>query len=99
MIALVSPAKTLDYARPLPTGEATLPRFGEEAAMLAKAAAKLGPKKLGQLMHISPKLAKLNADRFKGFADADERPAMFAFNGDVYLGLQARTLEPEALLA
>ena len=47
--------------------EPTEPRFADEAATLAAAAAKLGPKKLGGLMHISPKLAKLNAERFSGF--------------------------------
>ncbi|MGH2173899.1 YaaA family protein, partial [Enterococcus faecalis] len=49
------------------------------------------------LMHISPALAKLNADRFRDFADAPERPALFAFAGDAYTGLEARTLPDAAL--
>ena len=99
MIALISPAKSLDYATPLPAGIApTRPRFAEEAGLLAAGAAKLGPKKLGQLMHISDKLAKLNAARFRDYADAEERPALYAFNGDVYHGLEARTL-PEPAVA
>jgi cytoplasmic iron level regulating protein YaaA (DUF328/UPF0246 family) len=48
-------------------------------------------------MHISPALAKLNADRFRDFADAPERPAMFAFAGDVYSGLDAATLDEPAV--
>ncbi len=97
MIALLSPAKTLDYDSPLPDIAATRPRFGDEAATLAKAASHLTQKKLQALMHISPALAKLNADRFRDFADAPERPALFAFAGDVYTGLEARTLPDAAL--
>ena len=97
MIAVISPAKTLDYETPLPALTPTTPRFEAEADTLAKAASHLTQKKLSELMHISPALAKLNADRFRDFADAPERPAMFAFAGDVYTGLDAGTLEPEAL--
>lgn len=97
MIALLSPAKSLDYTRPLPAGEATRPRFAEEAEALAAAAAKLSAKKLSALMGISDKLGKLNADRYAGFTEAPERPALHAFNGDVYLGLEARTLDEPAI--
>ena len=97
MIAILSPAKTLDYDTPLPALTPTTPRFAAEATTLAAAASHLTQKKLSELMHISPALAKLNADRFRDFADAPERPAMFAFDGDVYTGLDAGTLEPEAL--
>jgi len=93
MIALLSPAKSLDYARPLPIEEVTSPRFADEAERLAAAAAKLSAKKLSTLMGISDKLAKLNAGRYAGFQDAPERQALFAFNGDVYLGFEARTLD------
>jgi hypothetical protein len=46
MIALISPAKSLDYARPLPPLEPSAPRFAAEAGTLAAAAAKLlkGPR-------------------------------------------------------
>lgn len=97
MIAIISPAKTLDYETPLPDLTPTTPQFADEATTLAAAAAHLTQKRLSELMHISPALAKLNADRFRDFADAPERPAMFAFDGDVYTGLDAGTLEPEAL--
>ena len=96
MIAVLSPAKTLDYASPFPPVEATRPRFEEEAGVLAAAAGRLGPKRLGELMGISAKLAALNTARFRGFEAAEARPALFAFAGDVYRGLEARTLEPEA---
>jgi cytoplasmic iron level regulating protein YaaA (DUF328/UPF0246 family) len=97
MIALLSPAKTLDYKRPLPPVEAQEARFADDASRLAAAAAKLGPKKLAALMHISDKLATLNADRFRGFDGQEERPALYAFAGDVYLGLEARTLDEPAV--
>ena len=97
MIAVLSPAKTLDYETPLPDLGSTRPRFGSEAATLAAAASHLTQKRLSELMKISPALAKLNADRFRDFPDAPERPAMFAFAGDVYTGLDAQTLEPEAV--
>ncbi|PMX90899.1 hypothetical protein C1X43_33810, partial [Pseudomonas sp. GW460-C3] len=85
------------YERPLPALTATAPRFQAEAASLAKSAANLTQARLATLMHISPKLAKLNADRFAGFADAPERPALFAFAGDVYIGFEARTLDEAAI--
>ena len=97
MIAVLSPAKTLDYESALPKLEPTAPRFAEEAATLAHAAAHLTQKKLSELMHISPALAKLNADRFRDFDTLPERPAMFAFAGDVYTGLEAKTLDEAAV--
>lgn len=99
MIALLSPAKTLDYETPLPPfAEATRPRFGDEAAILARSAANLPQKKLSALMHISPALAKLNHERFRNFAEAPQRAAAFAFAGDVYRGFEVATLEEPAVV-
>ncbi|WP_174274592.1 peroxide stress protein YaaA [Sphingomonas bacterium] len=97
MIALLSPAKTLDYESPLPAMPPTSPQFAAEADALAKAAARLSAKKLGALMRISPKLAKLNAARFREFAEGPERPAIRAFAGDVYTGFEAKTLDDAGL--
>lgn len=97
MLALISPAKTLDYQSPLPAVTATEPRFAAEAEALAGHAAKLSKKKLGELMHISETLAALNADRFRGFMEQPERPALYAFAGDVYTGLEAKTLDEPAV--
>lgn len=96
MIAVISPAKTLDYATPLPEIVPTLPRFSDEAASLARAAARLPQRRLRELMGISPALAKLN-HRFVGFADAPTRPAVYAFAGDVYHSLDAATLDRPAV--
>lgn len=97
MLAVISPAKSLDFKRPLPPLAATAPRFGEEADAMARAAARLPRKKLGALMHISDALAELNAARFRGFAEQPARPALYAFAGDVYVGFEVRSLEEEAV--
>lgn len=96
MIILLSPAKTLDFATPF-TEEATTPRFEREAASIARAAAKLKPADLSGLMHISEKLADLNATRFRGFRKAEQRPAIRAFAGDVYRGFDAASADEETI--
>jgi cytoplasmic iron level regulating protein YaaA (DUF328/UPF0246 family) len=97
MITVISPAKTLDYDRAPPPHYPTEPRFAEQAHALARSAARLPQKRLRELMGISPALAKLNADRYRGFAHAPERAALYAFAGDVYTGLDAHTLEEKAV--
>lgn len=97
MLAVLSPAKTLDLDTPLPAVAATVPRFAADAAKLAAAAAKLRPKALQKLMHISPALAELNAARFRDFDPAADlaaaRPALFTFAGDVYTGLRGPDMD------
>lgn len=97
MIVVISPAKTLDFDRPHPPCDATAPRFADDAATLARSLSRFSHKRLAELMRISPALAKLNVDRYRAFAAAPERPALYAFAGDVYLGLAAHTLDEEAL--
>ena len=98
MIAVVSPAKSLDYETPVPASSTpSVPRLAKEAHTLAEGAASLGAEKLGTLMHISPKLAELNAARFRDFAEAPERPAIHAFAGDVYTGFEVTTLDAPAI--
>jgi hypothetical protein len=98
MLAIISPAKTLDYRRPVPPLPLSTPQFEEQAERLAGAAARLSRKKLATLMHISPKLAELNVARFRGFEQAPRRPAIYAFAGDVYTGFEVRSLAEEAVL-
>ena len=97
MLAVISPAKSLDYQRPLPPLDATNPRFEAEAARLAQGAAKLSKARLGELMHISPSLAELNVARFRGFEEGEKRPAIYAFAGDVYAGFEVHSLNEEAV--
>jgi cytoplasmic iron level regulating protein YaaA (DUF328/UPF0246 family) len=96
MLILLSPAKTLDFETPF-SETPTKPRFTTDASRLARAAAKLGPAKLRELMHISPALSDLNHQRFKGFTKAEERPANRAFAGDVYRGYDAATDDPDTI--
>lgn len=96
MKIVISPAKTLDYETPLPTDSYTLPAFQEETAKLNKALEKKSVKKLQELMKISTPLAKLNKERNLGrtneYTAENSRQAVFAFKGDVYLGLDAYSL-------
>ena len=78
-------------------GRATPPRFEREAGSIARAAAKLSPDDLAGLMHISDKLAELNAARFKTFRKAEKRPAIRAFAGDVYRGFDAASADEETI--
>lgn len=96
MLILLSPAKTLDFTTPF-ADVASEPRFAKDAARIARAAAKLGPAKLSELMHISNPLATLNHQRFKGFAKAEQRPAIRAFAGDVYRGFDAASADADTL--
>ena len=96
MKILISPAKSLDYASSLPTAEISQPTFLADAKELNAALRLKKPSELQLLMGISEKLAALNWERNQDFTTpftADNaRPAVFAFNGDVYTGLDAYTL-------
>ncbi len=96
MLVVVSPAKKLDMT-PAEGVAATRPAFAEEAETLAETASGLSQDDLKRLMGISDNLAKLNADRFRAFGEMEEKPAVLAFAGDTYQGLEARSLDPEEL--
>ncbi|WP_138468409.1 peroxide stress protein YaaA [Poseidonocella sp. HB161398] len=98
MLVTVSPAKKLDWTDP-GIAEVTEPRFLEDAAYLAGVAAELSVAELRKLMSISEPLAKLNRDRFRSYraeTPEDARPAVRAFAGDTYQGLEAKTLDADA---
>ncbi|MDL5510793.1 peroxide stress protein YaaA [Arenibacter sp. M-2] len=101
MKIVISPAKSLDFESPLPTKEFSLPYFIKEAEQLNKVLAKKNPKALSKLMGISANLAELNWERNQQFTvpftEENARPAIYAFNGDVYQGLDAYTLAPNTL--
>ncbi len=95
MLMVISPAKTLDYESPLATHRYTQPALLEESQKLIAVARQLSPAQIGSLMHISDKLAVLNAERFNDwqpqFTPENARQAILAFKGDVYTGLQAES--------
>jgi uncharacterized protein len=100
VIYLLSPAKTLDYETQASTSYQaivpTLPRFPKESLALAKQLRKVKADALMTLMDISLPLAQLNVGRFKSyspeFTSSNSRQAILAFNGDVYDGLRAPSL-------
>ena len=99
MLIVLSPAKRLDFSEPSVAIEPTLPRLTKDTASLAKTAKRQTKADLRRLMGISDDLARLNRERFQAF-DPDSRegmPAVLAFAGDVYQGLDARTLDADAL--
>ena len=96
MLALISPAKTLDYESALPTDLHTLPRLLEQSQQLVDLSRKLSASEIASLMSVSEKIAQLNVARFHDWnADlnfANARQAIYAFKGDVYTGLDAYSL-------
>ncbi len=101
MLVLLSPAKSLNYeAAPLqlPVTDRLLV---DETRILSKTTRGLSRTKLRELMGISEDLANLNYDRFQAFIPEGnseaEKQAALAFNGDVYIGLDAESLDQEAL--
>lgn len=100
MIIILSPSKTLDF-KVRDISNPTLPVFLGEAAQLAGLMKDLKPDELATLLQISPGLAELNADRFSTWCQKDHtingKPAVLAYKGDVYLGLQAETFTKEEL--
>jgi cytoplasmic iron level regulating protein YaaA (DUF328/UPF0246 family) len=99
MLIVLSPAKSLDLDTPSPTQEHTLPAFTQQAARLIGVLRDLSPGQVSDLMHISDQLSTLNVARYATWTldHADGYQAMMAFNGDVYAGLDARSLDDAAL--
>ncbi|HTI67549.1 MAG TPA: peroxide stress protein YaaA [Caulobacteraceae bacterium] len=100
MLFVLSPAKTLDFTPGPAELPATAPQMRGDIARLARTTRQLKAADLKRLMDISDALAELNVARFKAFAPKAEDAgvqAALAFAGDVYLGLQARTLDAGAL--
>ena len=96
MFAVISPAKKLatevDYQ-----GPTTDICFAKETRQLIQQLKTLSAKQLGELMHISDKLAQLNFERYQAFkprqyTDKNAMPAVYLFQGDVYKHLEVQTL-------
>ncbi|MEL7114619.1 MAG: peroxide stress protein YaaA [Pseudomonadota bacterium] len=99
MLVVISPAKRLDWAERAQT--MTAPEFQADAVRLAGHARALTLGKLKALMDLSDDLARLNRDRFRAFesepSEDAKRPAALAFAGDTYQGLDAGSLDADAL--
>jgi len=101
MLAILSPAKSLNTDLNVDRSQISTPQFLEEAAELAEMMRGFSPSDLASLMKLSDKLSALNAARFEEWSidhqSEDLLPAIYAFNGDVYQGLDVQTLGADAL--
>ncbi len=103
MKMIVSPAKSLNFESKLPTAQFTEARFLPEAERINKLLKKKSTKALGKLMGISENLSQLNWQRNQDFqlpfSPENARPAVYAFDGDVYSGLDAYSLSADKIPA
>jgi uncharacterized protein len=101
MKIVISPAKSLNFEKPLPTTDFSEPLFLKQANSIQKVLKKKKPKQLSSLMDISEKLAELNWERNQNwsipFTPENARPAIFTFDGDVYTGFDAFKLPLDKL--
>ena len=94
MKILISPAKSLDFENNVETSISSKPIFAEQALKINNTIKNLSAPDLSSLMNISPKLSELNWSRNQEFQkiDSKDKEAIFAFNGDVYDGIDASTI-------
>ncbi|MGY5351473.1 peroxide stress protein YaaA [Wenyingzhuangia sp. IMCC45533] len=101
MKIVVSPAKSLDFESEVPTEKFTQGAFLKQAEKLNIVLKEKSPKDLSALMKISDKLGELNWQRNQEwglpFTKDNARQVVFAFNGDVYTGLDAYTLKAKQI--
>ena len=102
MKIVISPAKSLNLEKELPTKLHTESMFLKQAETIQKTLKKQKPKQLMEMMHISEKLGELNWQRNQDwvtpFTTENARPAVYTFDGEVYTGLDAYTLSSEKLV-
>jgi hypothetical protein len=101
MLIVISPAKKLDYQSDTPQQAFTEPAHLEKSASLIKVMKNKTPAEIGALMGISENLANLNHGRYlnwnKKNSTVNSKPAIYAFMGDVYAGLDAKSLTDEQI--
>ena len=96
MKIVISPAKSLDLETTIPTARFSEPAFLEQSKKLSTILKKKSPKEIGDLMSISQNLSDLNWQRNQDwkipFTKENARQAVYAFKGDVYIGLDAYSI-------
>ncbi|WP_107879205.1 peroxide stress protein YaaA [Neisseria animaloris] len=101
MLFVLSPAKNLNEKDPAPITRHTQPALLGEAEKLMAELRLLAPQQLAELMHVSDKIALLNAERNSAwhtpFTPENAKQAVYMFNGDVYEGLNAASLNQTAV--
>jgi cytoplasmic iron level regulating protein YaaA (DUF328/UPF0246 family) len=97
MIVLLSPAKIQDFKPEPPLAKSSQPLFLDEAESLVHQLRRLSVSALAELLRINPNLASLNAERLaqwhRPFKDKNAKQAVLVFNGEVFHGLDVRTLD------
>lgn len=101
MLFLISPAKNLNEKDPAPVSDYTQPDLLADAEQLMQEVRRLAPQEIAELMHVSDKIALLNAERNAAwhtpFTPENAKQAVYLFNGDVYEGLDAASLPAGAV--
>ena len=102
MLTILGPAKTIDMTPHRVTSEYSIPDFLDSSQLLVDQLRKFSPKELKGLMKVSDKLATINFERFAAWSGNHEpghcNHAMLAFSGEVFNGLDARTLSEKDML-
>ena len=101
MLVVISPAKTLDFETAYPNAKVTRPRMLNATSELVEQLRQYSSTDLQKLMGISSKLGDLNAERYQQwqlpFNKSNAKAALFAFQGDVYVGLDAQQFDQDGL--
>ncbi|MBT9506210.1 peroxide stress protein YaaA [Rhodoferax sp.] len=101
MLFLLSPAKALDFETPAGDVPHTQPLFVRQSTELIDLLRPKSPQQIAELMSLSDALASLNVARYEAwrpkFTAKNAKQAVLAFNGDVYEGLDAKSLAPDQL--
>lgn len=102
MIAIISPAKTLDFESKVQTKKYSNPGFLNESEKLIHELRKFKPNEIAKLMSVNDDLANLNVERFlsweRPFKPENAKQALLAFKGQVFVGLDAKSLVESDLL-
>lgn len=101
MLIVISPAKKLDYSSPVAAKNHSQPALLDHSAELLQGLKKLSPQDVCALMGLSDNLGALNYERFQAwdrpFTEDNAKPAILAFKGDVYKGLDAESMTENQL--
>ena len=97
MITIISPAKSMNFDAIHMLCESL--KFAEsvETKNLLKILQTLSQKQIAKIMNVSEKIAELNYQRFQSYSTLPEKPAIFAYTGDVYKNINTETMQPEML--
>jgi cytoplasmic iron level regulating protein YaaA (DUF328/UPF0246 family) len=97
MLLVLSPAKSLELAKPIECSIASQPQFDKDKKPVVEMLKKMKPKKIAETFSLSEKLAQLNFERYQELGSKDNikgtRQAIFTFDGEVYLGFDAYSLD------